>query len=105
MRLNLYHFKVFLASTAFGTSPCQRYVVPAGPRRDTLLGQALGLVVDKATDHTHICLHPSPPRLARQKRDILHSYPSGSNPLPVFAMDILNELDPSIPYRHVHCRE
>lgn len=50
---DLDHFEILFPGAAFGTSPVWRNVPPTGAWRDTFVRQALGLVVDPATDQTH----------------------------------------------------
>ncbi len=47
------HFKVFLAGTAFRTSPVHGYLVPACASGNTLFGQASRFVVDPSADEAH----------------------------------------------------
>ena len=49
----LHHLEVFLACTAFRTDPVHGNVLPARARRDALLRQAGGLIVNPATDQAH----------------------------------------------------
>src|SRR5690606_14749258 len=55
-RSNLHPLEVFLTGPAIRTPPRQRHVVPARARRETLLGQALLLVVHETADQTHPAL-------------------------------------------------
>src|SRR5690606_30125803 len=65
-RSNLHHLEVFLTGPAIRTPPRQRHVVPARARRETLLGQALLLVVHQTADHSH------PPLVARARYRFSH---------------------------------
>src|ERR1041384_205561 len=50
---DLDHLEIFLAGAAFGAGPVHRHVLPARAGGDALVGNALFLVVDIATDEAH----------------------------------------------------
>src|SRR5258706_14148074 len=53
---DLDHFEIVLARAAFRASPVRGHILPARARRDALLGQSRGFVVNKSADEAHIGL-------------------------------------------------
>src|ERR1043166_10326719 len=54
--LNLPQSEIFLARTAFGTSPIDRHILPARAGDDAFFRQPRGFVIDKTADQAHVSL-------------------------------------------------
>lgn len=57
MSLNLHHIEIFLGGATIRALPVLHYIVPPGARRNSTIGVALGLVINKTTNHTHVSIH------------------------------------------------
>ncbi len=53
--LDFDHLKIFFARPAFGTSPVDRNIFPAGTGRYSFFRSACGFIVDPSADQTHPC--------------------------------------------------
>jgi len=51
--LNLNHFKIFFARTAFGASPVHGHILPSGSGRNAFVWGASGFVINPAANQTH----------------------------------------------------